>query len=141
MEYPAGLTPVHFIRLKLERGGETVSENFYWRGLEEGNYRAIRGLPKVKLEAATRAERQGSRWILTTELRNVSNQPALMVRLKAVREKSGDRILPALYSDNYVALMPGERRAIRTELEHADTRGESPKMVVEGFNTGDVAEK
>jgi hypothetical protein len=54
--------------------------------------------------------------------------------LKAVREKSGDRILPAIYSDNYVALMPGERRTIRTELEHADTRGERPKMVVEGFN-------
>ena len=57
-----------------------------------------------------------------------------MVRLKAVREKTGDRILPALYSDNYVALMPGERRTIRTELADADTRGENPRMVVEGFN-------
>jgi hypothetical protein len=61
-----------------------------------------------------------------------------MVRLKAVREKSGDRILPAIYSDNYVALMPGERRTIRTELANADTRGERPRMVVEGFNTGEV---
>jgi hypothetical protein len=61
-----------------------------------------------------------------------------MVRLKAVREKSGDRILPAIYSDNYVALMPGERRTFRTELANADTRGESPRMVVEGFNTGAV---
>jgi hypothetical protein len=57
-----------------------------------------------------------------------------MVRLKAVRETSGDRILPAIYSDNYVALMPGESRTIRTELENADTRGERPAMVVEGFN-------
>jgi hypothetical protein len=64
-----------------------------------------------------------------------------MVRLKAVREKSGDRILPALYSDNYIALMPGERRTIRTELEHADTRGETPRIVVEGFNTGEVASR
>jgi len=30
--------------------------------------------------------------------------------------------------------MPGERRTIRTELAHADTRGETPRMVVEGFN-------
>ena len=71
---------------------------------------------------------------MATELRNTSAQPALMVRVKAVREKSGDRILPAIYSDNYVALMPGERRTIRTELEDADTRGERPRMVVEGFN-------
>ena len=57
-----------------------------------------------------------------------------MVQLKAVREKSGDRILPAIFSDNFVALMPGERRSIRTELEGADARGERPKMVVTGFN-------
>jgi hypothetical protein len=134
MEYPAGLTSVHFIRLKLTRGSDTVSENFYWRGVEDGNYLALRDLPKVKLEATTRVEHQGARWLLTTELHNVSAQPALMVRLKAVREKTGDRILPALYSDNYVALMPGERRTIHTELAHADTRGENPRMVVEGFN-------
>jgi hypothetical protein len=141
MEYPEGLTPVHFIRLKLTRGGQTVSENFYWRGLKEGDYRAIRQLPKVKIEAATRVERQGSRWQLTTDLHNVSAQPALMLKLKVVRQKTGDRILPALYSDNYVSLMPGERRTIGIELEDADTRGETPRVTVEGFNLGDVTEK
>jgi hypothetical protein len=134
MEYPSGLTPLHFLRLALTRGAETVSTNFYMRGPTEGNYRAIRQLPKVNLEASTRLARQDNRWELTTELHNISDQPALMIRLKAVREKSGDRILPVIYSDNYIALMPGERRTIRTELEHADTRGETPRIVVEGFN-------
>jgi len=55
-----------------------------------------------------------------------------------VREKTGDRILPAIYSDNYIALMPGERQTIRTQLEHPDTRGETPRIVVEGFNVGQV---
>jgi hypothetical protein len=45
------------------------------------------------------------------------------IRRRSVREKSKDRILPALYEDNYVTLMPGETRTLRTELEHADTRG------------------
>ncbi|HMD86026.1 MAG TPA: discoidin domain-containing protein [Terriglobia bacterium] len=139
MEYPSALTPLHFLRLSLTRGAETVSTNFYMRGPAEGNYRAIRQLPKVNLEAATRVERKENRWQLTTELHNSSNQPALMVRLKAVREKAGDRILPAIYSDNYIALMPGERRTIRTELEHADTRGETPRIVVEGFNVRQLA--
>jgi hypothetical protein len=69
-----------------------------------------------------------------TELQNASPYPALMTRLKVVRETSGDRILPAFYSDNYIALMPGEHRTIKTELNHADTRGEKPRMVVDGFN-------
>jgi len=136
LEYPASLTAVHFIRLKLMRAGQTVSENFYLRGTEEYNFKAIRDLPKAEVTATVKTERQGSRWVLTTELKNTSPAPALMVRLKAVREKSGDRILPAIYSDNYVALMPGERRTIRTEMEDADTRGERPRIAVEGFNVG-----
>jgi len=31
-------------------------------------------------------------------------------------------------------LMPGESRRITTELRDADTRGERPRIVVEGFN-------
>jgi len=131
---PAGLSDVHFIRLKLTRGADLVSENFYWRGREDGDFKALRALPEVKLEATTHAEQQGDRWRLTTDLHNPSPHPALMIRLKAVREKSRDRILPAIYSDNYVALMPGERRTLHTELAEADTRGERPEIVVEGFN-------
>ena len=150
LEFSADLTPVHYIRLRLTRGGEVVSENFYLRGLEEtpgtpmrpgapagtGGYvlKAIRTLPKVKVEATTTMARQGSQWAISTELRNAGGQPALMVRVSAVRESSGDRILPAVSSDNYIALMPGERRSIRTEVEDADTRGERPRIVVEGFN-------
>ena len=52
MEYPAGLTPVHFIRLKLTRGGETGFRELL---LARRSRRAITGrfatLPKVKLDA------------------------------------------------------------------------------------------
>jgi beta-galactosidase/beta-glucuronidase len=131
LEYPPDLTPVHFIRLTLTRGGETLSDNVYWRGVEEANYRALRDLPKVQITADTHAERQTDRWLLSTTVHNPAKTPVLMVKLKTVREKSGDRILPAIYSDNYIALMPGETRLIRTEIEDADTRGERPKIVIE----------
>ena len=135
MEYPSGLSSVHFLRLTLTRGDDALSTNFYLRGLEEGNYKAIRQLPKVKVEATTKTDRQGNRWLLTTKLRNSSSYPAVMTRLKAVRERSGDRILPAIYSDNYITLMPGESTTIHTELQHADTRGENPRITIGGFNT------
>ncbi|HUZ45829.1 MAG TPA: discoidin domain-containing protein [Terriglobia bacterium] len=136
MEYPGTLTPVHFLRLTLAQNGKTLSTNFYLRPREADNYRAIRELPRVNLEASTRVEQQGGRWLLATEVRNSSAYPALLVRVKAVRETSGDRILPALYNDNYVDLLPGERRTIRTEVANADARGEKPGIVVEGFNVG-----
>jgi hypothetical protein len=138
MEYPSSLSAVHFLRLRLTRDDKLISENYYWRGTEEGNYRALRTLPKANLELVSTGGPEGSRWLITTEVRNVSQSPALMVRLKAVREKSGDRILPAIYRDNYFALMPGERRTIVTEVEYADARGENPRVDVEGFNVGNV---
>jgi hypothetical protein len=134
MEYPARLSPVHFVRLSLTRGAETVSSNLYLRGVEEGNYRAIRQLNKARLRSATTVTREGGVWRLTTRLENLSAWPALMTRLKVVRERSGDRILPAIYSDNYVTLLPGDRRTLHTELRDADTRGERPRIVVGGFN-------
>ena len=134
MDYPAGLTPVHFLRLTLKQGQQTRSSNDYMRSLDEGDYRAIRQLADARVHAATTSRRKGDIWQLTTEVQNTSAWPSLMTRVKAVREISGDRILPAIYSDNYVTLMPGERRTIETELQHIDTRGEAPKIVVEGFN-------
>ncbi len=134
MEFPEGLTPVHFIRLYLNQASERVSENLYWRGAEIGDYRALRTLPEVELRNRTTMERTGDRYILRTEIENPAQTPALAVRLTAVGNKSGGRILPAIYSDNFVALMPGEKRTIETELLVADARGEEPRIVVNGFN-------
>jgi hypothetical protein len=139
MEYPLGVSPVHFVRLQLKRDADLVSENFYWRGLEDGNFQQLRELPRVPLAATTRVADTAELYRLTTEVVNNSSAPAIMVRLKAVRATSGDRILPVLYSDNYVSLMPGERRVVTTDFRRADARGERPRIVVEGFNTGEVS--
>jgi hypothetical protein len=134
MAYPMGLSPVHFLRLTLTQGNNTLSANDYMRSVVEGDYRAIRQLAKARVHATTTSHREGDLWHLTTELQNTSTWPALMTRIKAVRATSNDRILPAIYSDNYITLMPGERRTLQTELQHADTRGEQPKITLSGFN-------
>jgi beta-galactosidase/beta-glucuronidase len=134
MQYPAGLARTHFIRLTLLRGDKVVSTNFYLHGSTEEDYAGIRSLASAKVEMKTRITQTGSTWHVTAELQNVSATPALMVRVKAVREKSGDLIAPALYDDNYVALMPGERQTVHVEFDNADARGEKPRVVLEGFN-------
>jgi len=134
LELPEDLTPVFFVRLKLLRGTTVVSENFYWRGTKDRDYTALRTLPAISLDAHTTVERLENAYALTTELHNATSTPAIMVHVKPVRETSGDRILPALMDDNYVAVMPGETRRIHTEVAVEDTRGEPPRIVVEGFN-------
>ncbi len=134
MEYPTGLSAVHFLRLTLSHNGSVRSTNFYMRGVEQGNFNAIRSLRKASVQANTTTEQRDGRWFLSTTLQNTSPVPALFVRAKVVRETTGDRILPAIYDDNYISLMPNETRIIKTELSHADTRGETPKIIIGGFN-------
>jgi len=62
-----------------------------------------------------------------------------MLQVRTMRAKSGDRILPAVYSDNYIALMPGEKRTIPTEIKHSNTRGENPAIQIDGFNVAATA--
>ena len=116
------------------KNGNIRSTNFYLRGTEPNNYPAIRTLAKAKITAKTTSEQRSDRWFLTTQLKNTSAYPALFVRVQAEREKTGDRILPAIYDSNYIALMPNESRTIKTEFRKSDTRGETPRIAIMGFN-------
>lgn len=134
LEFPKSMSQVHFIKLTLTKGEKIVSENFYWRGLEDGNYQALRDLPKFDLKNSTQVRRDGDDWLITTTLNNTNDKPVLMVRLKVVGEKSGERLLPVFYSDNYISLMPGEKKVITMKMKDMDTRGEKPAVVISGFN-------
>ncbi|HEX4005108.1 MAG TPA: discoidin domain-containing protein [Acidobacteriaceae bacterium] len=134
VQFPDGLSKTHFIRLTLSEGGHVVSSNFYLRGLKENDYTGIRDLPPVKVEMKSHIRRNGETWELTADLRNAGKAPALMVRIKVVRAKSGDLVVPALYDDNYIALMPGERATLHATVLNADARGEKPRLILEGYN-------
>ena len=133
VEYPHDLSSVYFIRLTLKKGSKIISENLYWRGLKEGDLEAVRNLPKVKLETDTKVVRNGKQLHMTTTLMNKTKQPALMVKLSVVGNKSKERILPVIFSDNFISLMPGENRVINMEVQNADTRGEQPIVVIEDY--------
>jgi beta-galactosidase/beta-glucuronidase len=134
LEFPAGMKTTQFIRLALLKSGKPVSTNFYWHGTSDEDYTGIRELGQTSVYATSTMVKAGSIWQIATMLKNDSAVPALMVRVKAVRAVSGDPILPATCDDNYIALMPGEAQTIRTEVNEADTRGERPRVKVEGYN-------
>jgi hypothetical protein len=134
LEFPKSLSSVHFIKLTLKEGEKILSENFYWRGLEDANYQVLRDLPAATLDHTTTATKSGENWTLITRLHNTSAHPALMVRLKVTGKKTGERLLPVFYSDNYVFLMPGEEKTITMKLKDMDTRGEKPAVEISGFN-------
>lgn len=135
LEFPDGLSQVHFIKLTLEENGKTVSENFYHRSKVENNYQELKQLPKVSLRAQTQYEKgDDGEWKAEITVENRSQTPALMVRLNIVGDKDGKQFLPIFYSDNYFALLPGETKVVRVHWKDVDTRGNAPLLKVSGYN-------
>ncbi len=60
--------------------------------------------------------------------------PALIIRINIAGEDDGEQILPMFYSDNYFALMPGEKKEVRFRWKYEDTRGNKPRVVISGYN-------
>ena len=62
-----------------------------------------------------------------------------MAHLQLRRKRSGERVLPVYYSDNYVSLLPNETRTITIEAATSDLKGDDALVVVDGWNVGVTA--
>lgn len=76
----------------------------------------------------------GDKCFLDVTLRNPGKVVALMAHLQLHRERSGDRVLPVFYTDNYISLVPGETKTVTVESALADLKGEKPLVVLDGWN-------
>lgn len=138
IDFPASVSVVHFIKLDLrDAAGQLLSTNFYWRALpgDPDDLTALNQLPMVKLTANVEMPKlnaAGQRR-LRVLLHNPTKSIALMAHVQ-LRRKSGERVLPVFYSDNYVSLIPGETKAIEVEAAASEFKGEASLIVVDGWN-------
>ena len=157
IDWPTDLGPVHFMKLTLQDAtGKPLSDNFYWRANAENanNLQALNKLQTMTLDAKVEAadttadavteagnlasrdtgESTGTKTLVTVTLHNPGTEVVLMTHLQLRRGNSNERVLPAYYSDNYVSLVPGESKTITIEAAKADFHGETPLVVVDGWN-------
>ena len=129
---------MHFLKLALHNAaGELLSSNFYWLGAPDhpGDLTALNDLPIVTLTAKAE-ELEGKiagQRLLAITLHNPTHSVALMAHVQ-LRRKSGERVLPVFYTDNYVTLLPDETRTIGIEAAQNDFKGEDPLIVLDGWN-------
>jgi Exo-beta-D-glucosaminidase Ig-fold domain/Glycosyl hydrolases family 2/Glycosyl hydrolases family 2, sugar binding domain/Glycosyl hydrolases family 2, TIM barrel domain/Mannosidase Ig/CBM-like domain len=149
LELSSAISNVNFIKLDLKDStGNLISTNFYWRSshtpdvVEASPSREplnddltdLNKLPTVTLEPTISRHDDANTAHFTVALRNPSNSIALMAHIQ-LRRKSGDRVLPVFYSNNYVSLTPGESRTIAIEADLKDLHGEEALVVLDGWNT------
>ncbi|EGJ73428.1 putative glycosyl hydrolase [Streptomyces sp. Tu6071] len=113
--FSAGLPELHLLRLITlsTSGGRVLSENTYWRHRSPEAMRALGGLPDARLTVtALGRARKGDREEVRARVGNRGRAVAAMTRLSLREARGGDRVLPTLYSDNYLWLLPGESRTV-----------------------------
>jgi hypothetical protein len=136
IDFPATVSAVHFIKLELlDSDSKLISSNFYWRGLPDhpNDLTALNQLPAVTLNAHIQSSDSGGARTVTVTLTNPSKNMALMAHLQ-LRRKSGDRVLPVSYSDNYVSLAPDDSKTIVIQADTSQFNGEDALVVVDGWN-------
>ena len=126
--FPEDLTQVHFIKLRLfDAKGKQVGENFYWRSKDryEGRttltgpcasgFETLSDMPQAKVAAKVTPVGAG---IVEAELRNTGKGIAFFLQLK-LKDGAGRNLRPCFMSDNFLTLMPGERKTIRMDASAA----------------------
>ena len=141
-----------FVDLTLtNRDGKTISRNFYWipgtltsfdfprtdythtPAARHEDLSALASLPpaKVLVHAQTQKTARGEE--LRVDLENPSAVLAFQVSA-AARTKSGGLIAPVIWSDNWIELVPGEKRTL-TALLPGDS-SDLPTVEIDSWNAG-----
>jgi exo-1,4-beta-D-glucosaminidase len=89
---------------------------------------ALADLPEVGLETSAVAD--GSE--VAVQLSNTSDALAFFVELRVVGG-DGSSILPVLWDDNYVSILPGESRELRVRFPTKDDVSDA-RLALQGWN-------
>ncbi len=152
VKWPEKLSKVHFMKAELfDSDGKSVSDNFYWHNracnpanaaeLRDDNkivryddLRELDTLPAVTLEAKAKSVVRDGKTFVAVDVVNPSKSVALMAHFQLRGRKSGKRVLPTSYSDNYISLLPGEKKRIVARCDTAQLEGDQPFVTVDGWN-------
>ena len=130
--YPAG----EAVLVKLEMtsaSGAVLSTNLYWMATRDADFRSLNTLPPVRLEASAAATRSGDTVSIQLKLTNPSASPALAIKATTTDARTGERILPAYLTDNYISLLPGETRTIDIQYPASASAG-AARIGLRGWN-------
>jgi exo-1,4-beta-D-glucosaminidase len=151
------LSATYFLKLTLQNAnGRIVSSNFYWLSTTDdvldmkktkwfytpvssyADMTQLEKLPPVKLAVSGRAMHRGGEEIARVTISNPSRSLAFFVHLQIKQGSSERDVLPVVWEDNYVSLLPGERREITATYKVKDL-GNAPAILnVEAWNSAPV---
>lgn len=155
IEWPDGLSKTHFLLLTLETAaGERIDDNFFWLSTAKdvrgevnddwnnfsinpsstADFRDLAALPRVELATTSETVNLGRETRVSVSLHNPTASLAFQVHLAVLRSEEGGEVTPTFWEDNFVNLLPGERRSLNGSVYTEDLGDATPVVRVTGWN-------
>jgi exo-1,4-beta-D-glucosaminidase len=144
----------YFLRLDLrDASGKQISNNFYALSSKQdvldfakkkdtvytpqaefADFTGLNNLPTIHLVARQHMVREGDRTRVEVTLQNNTNSVAFMAHLRLTQGHDGEDVVPIFWEDNYVSLIPGEKRTITGAFDPVNLNGKQPTVWLDGWN-------
>ena len=111
VEHPSQVQGAYFLRLELTDGSKVLSDNVYWLTTQPKNYSRLQQMPPSQAAVSINLEKKNSDYSATVHLKT-KDQISFFNRISVLNKKTGERILPVFYSDNYFTVFPNEEKMI-----------------------------
>jgi hypothetical protein len=125
---------VHILKLRITyiSTGLPIDDNTYWFPYNDDK-KALMQLPEARIVGQMMKSNNGK---FTVDLANSSSIAAFFLRMKVVRAKDGEVVNPVFFEDNYIVLLPGEKKSIivDTSFLHGDNQNTPLLLKLEGVN-------
>ncbi|MGN6353161.1 MAG: hypothetical protein ACTHLB_07205, partial [Parafilimonas sp.] len=147
------LSDVYFLRLELkDKDQQTKSINWYWLSKKAdalnwqkskwyytpqssfADFTALQKMPLTTLDVSSSSIKKERETIHAITIKNAGKTVAFFIHIRCLQHKNGDDILPAIFSDNYISLAPGESRIIECSYENEDAQNATPYILTSGWN-------
>ncbi|MFZ4547817.1 MAG: glycosyl hydrolase 2 galactose-binding domain-containing protein [Bacteroidales bacterium] len=151
------LAPINqdsFLDIRLtDNKGKQVSQNFYWLSQKTdefawdkttwaftaqkgfADFSGLNSLPQTEISASVKTTGTPGGMELSAMLENGGDKIAFFINLSLLDE-SGKQIFPIFWNDNYISLLPGEKRELICSIPKTSIKSAKPYLQISGWSVG-----
>ncbi|ASB47662.1 glycoside hydrolase family 2 protein [Alkalitalea saponilacus] len=139
------------LRLKDDAGNE-IANNFYWLSTvddvpdfdrttwywtpnkQHADLTQIQNMPQANVIFSYDVKKYDDEFIFTVNLENQADVIAFFAEYQIVDKNTMEPVLPVFWDDNYISLLPGEKRVIKGSVGAKGINGDSLTVTLQGSN-------
>lgn len=152
----SNISETYFVSLKIFEKDKEIDDNFYWISKKQdildydakvpnwyyhtpskqyADYSELTKLKKVNLTYSIVKKTQNKNVIYEINMKNPSDKIAFFTELRILDKSSGESILPVIWSDNYITMLPGESKIFTATIKKKHLKNKEIEFIFKGWNT------